>query len=403
MARNNIGVLTSEECCGCKACGDCCPKNAIVFRLDGEGFFHPAVDETLCVDCGRCTKVCPALNRIQDNDLHIQSFIGCLDKDKARRDTGSSGGIFGLLANHLLEKGYIVCGAAFDDELKLRHQFAATPEDTERLKKSKYLQSDCTGIYKSIKDRLNRGDKVMFVGTPCQCNALRNYIGGGNDHLTVIDFACHGVPSQSLFDKCLQYYEQKYDCKVTGYSFRYKPKPYGAPQNFLLHISRNGKESKKCGKYYEEAFYCGFQKYITLRTSCYSCKWANTRRVSDVTLADFWGIESVTSKWDRTDHPSLVILNTSRGQELFDAIKDDTDFIVVDKDDAVKGNGVLTAPTRIPKEREVFFDDLRTKPFEYVVERHLRLKRRWVKDVYYAIPFAVRKVMLNVIKRINHA
>lgn len=397
--QNNISILSPLECCGCKSCGDCCPRDSIVFKLDDEGFFHPTVTKATCIECGKCVKICPELSRIQGSESHPQLFVGCLDKCEERRDTGSSGGIFGLLANHLLDEGYIICGAAFDEKLKLRHQFAFYPEDIERLKKSKYLQSDCTGIYKNIKARLNHGDKILFVGTPCQCNALRNFIGGGNDNLIVVDFACHGVPSQDLFSRCIQYYEQKHNCRVTDYSFRYKPKPYGSPKNFLLHINKAGKESIRYGKYYEEPFYCGFQKYITLRTSCYSCKWANTQRVSDITLADFWGIEKVTNKWDRTDHPSLVILNTSKGQDLFDEIKEDVDFIIVNKDDAVRGNGVLVAPTKMPQEREMFFYDLKTKPFGDAVKKHLMIKRRWIKDIYYAIPFAMRKIVLNIISK----
>lgn len=404
--KNNISLLKHEECCGCKVCGDCCPNGSITFRLDDEGFFHPSVDEESCINCGKCVKTCPELNGIKDSSslhLHAQSFVGCLDRQKERRDTGSSGGVFGLLANHLLDNGYVVCGAAFDERLKLRHQFADSHKHIEKLKKSKYLQSDCAGVYREIKDRLSQGEKVLFVGTPCQCNALLNLVGGGIDNLIVVDFACHGVPSQDLFDRCIGYYEQRHDCKVIGYSFRHKPKRYGSPQNFLLQISKAGNEYTRCGKYYEEPFYCGFQKYLTLRASCYSCKWAGSRRVGDMTLADFWGIENVTDKWDRTDHPSLVILNTVKGQRLFYEIKKDLDSLVVSKEDAVRGNGVLVAPTKMPQERKQFFYDLKNKPFDYVVKNHLVLKRQWTKTVYYAIPFAIRKTMLNIFRKVSHA
>lgn len=152
------------------------------------------------------------------------------------------------------------------------------------------------------------------------------------------------------------------------------------------------------GKYYEEPFYCGFQKYMTLRPSCYQCHWASTDRVSDITLADFWGIEKVTSKWqkwDRRDHPSLVIVNTDFGKSCLRKIKKEISCFEVTREDAVRGNGSFIGPTKCPAEREEFFKDIQTEPFEEVVKMHLTTNRRIVKDIYYAIPFGVRKLILN--------
>ena len=396
---NNISTQRYERCCGCKACADVCPKTAISYKTDAEGFFYPEVN-TDCVDCGLCLKVCPELNIAKPSFEMEQQYIGCLDKDERRRQKGSSGGIFGLLAEELVVDGYIICGAAFDEDLQLRHQFATDSNSIERLKKSKYIQSNCSTIYAQIKKYLRSGQKVMFVGTPCQCNALLSIVGNNKDGLVLVDFACHGVPSQELFDKCIQLYEERHDCKVVDYSFRHKPKLYGSPQNFLLTVKKDGSVIKKTGRYYEEPFYCGFQKYITLRPSCYSCKWANTDRVSDITLADFWGIESVTDKWDRTDHPSLVIVNTEKGRKLFDGIKKQIDWIETTRKDAVRQNGSLMQPTDMKPERAAFFDDYQKLLFSEVVEKHLSLKNRWKKDLYYTIPFSIRKMILKITKKL---
>lgn len=396
---NNISTQRYEQCCGCKVCADVCPKNAIAYQTDGEGFFYPIVS-TDCVDCGLCRKVCPELNIAKPSFDMEQQYIACLDKDKERRDKGSSGGIFGLLATALIDRGFIACGATFDEQLQLKHQFASDNDGVEKLKKSKYIQSDCSTVYAQIKKKLSTGQKVMFVGTPCQCNALLNVIGGKRDGLVLVDFACHGVPSQELFDKCIQLYEERHDCKVVDYSFRHKPKLYGSPKNFMLTIKKDSRVIKKAGRYYEEPFYCGFQKYITLRPSCYSCKWANTDRFSDLTLADFWGIETVTNKWDRTDHPSLVIVNTERGKSLIEGIKEQIDFIEATKEDAVRQNGSLVHPMGLKSERAVLFADYQNLPFEEFVDKHLTLKNRWKKDVYYAIPFPVRKQILKITKKI---
>lgn len=396
---NNISTQRYEQCCGCKACADVCPKNAIVYNTDAEGFYYPEVSND-CVDCGICRKVCPELNVAKPVFYKEQQYIGCLDKNKERQDRGSSGGIFGLLAEELIEDDFIVCGAAFNKKLQLKHQFVTDSESIERLKKSKYIQSDSSAIYAQIKTYIRSGKKVMFVGTPCQCNALLNAVGSKREGLVLVDFACHGVPSQELFDKCIDDYENKYDCKVVEYSFRYKPKRYGSPKNFLLTIKNGDNVIKKEGKYYEEPFYFGFQKYITLRPSCYSCRWANTDRISDITLADFWGVEAITNKWDRTDHPSLVIINTEKGNVIFDGIKDQINWIETSKEDAVRRNDSFVRPTDLKPERAVFFDNYKKLPFEEVVEKHLTLKNRWRKDIYYAIPFSIRKMMLKITKRL---
>lgn len=395
----NISTQRYGQCCGCRACADVCSKNAISYKTDTEGFYYPEVNAH-CVDCGLCRKVCPEINPIRTSVEETQQFIACLDKDKERRDTGSSGGIFGLLATSVLADEYLVCGAAFDDRLQLKHQFAFDESGIERLKKSKYLQSDSSSIYKQIKKYLQEGKKVMFVGTPCQCNALLNVVGQKRVNLVVVDFACHGVPSQELFDECMRLYEEKNHCKVVGYSFRHKPRRYGSPQNFLLNIKKAGSDYQKAGSYYEEPFYCGFQKYITLRPSCYDCKWSNTERVADITLADFWGIEKVTQKWDRRDHPSLVLLNTEKGEKLFDNIKGQVKWFETTKVEAVRQNGSFVHPTEIKPEREFFFDDYQKRPFEEVVKRHLTLKNRWKKDVYYAIPFSIRKIILKLTNKL---
>lgn len=396
MTSKSVALLSHDECCGCKACGDVCSKNAINFVLDEEGFYYPRVND-YCIDCGLCTKVCPAMNAFDGCDSAVQKFIGCLDKNRVRRDSGSSGGMFGLLASRLITEGYEICGAAFDENLQLKHCFVTTNEGVERLKKSKYLQSDCSGIYRIIKQKVKDSHRLMFVGTPCQCAALKHYLGQLSSNVIIVDFACHGVPSQDLFDKCMRYYEKQHDCKIISYSFRHKPKRYGAPKNFLLYIKKGGVVSPVEGKYYEEPFYCGFQKYITLRPSCYECKFARTERVSDITLADFWGVEKLTNRWDRTNTPSLIICNTHKGWELFGKIEGSLDSLFFSKSESIAKNASLKAPTELPAVRAILFADLQKLPFEEVVRKHLTpsFKKKIILGMYYAIPFTIRKKLLK--------
>lgn len=399
MKNNSVFNIEHNACCGCKACGDVCPKDAINFQLDNEGFYYPIVNDS-CVNCGICSKVCPALNSSDGAQPFKQQYVGCLDKNPYRRETGSSGGIFGLLASHFLSMGYKICGAAFDEQLTLRHVIVDDENGVSVLKKAKYLQSDCRNIYESIKTIQKRGGKVMFVGTPCQCAALKRYLGGNNLNILFVDLVCHGVPSQDLFDKCIHYYEERNQCKVIDYSFRYKTKRYGPPKNFRLLLKKNGTIREKKGGYYEEPFYCGFQKHITLRPSCYECKWASTERVGDITLADFWGIEKITDKWDRTNHPSLVILNTMKGQEAFNQIKPHIDYLFTTREMAIRRNGCLVRPTKKTEARKLFYNDLETLPFAEVVKRHLSDKHTIMKKIYYAVPFSIRKLILKVTNKL---
>lgn len=399
MKNKSVINIEHNVCCGCKACGDACPKKAISFQLDKEGFYYPMVNDS-CVNCGICTKVCPVLNPSDDAHSFNQQYVGCLDINPQRRETASSGGMFGLLASHFLSMGYKICGAAFDEHLKLRHVLVDDENGVSALKKSKYLQSDCENVYEVVKAIQKRGNKVMFVGTPCQCAALKRFLGGTTTNVLIVDLVCHGVPSQSLFDKCIRYYEEKNHCKVIEYSFRYKPKRYGSPQNFRLLLEKNGITRQKTGGYYEEPFYCGFQKHITLRPSCYECKWASTERVGDITLADFWGIEKVTDKWDRTNHPSLVILNTTRGQVAFNQIKPHIDYIFTTREEAIRRNGCLVKPTKKTEARKIFYNDLKALPFAEVVKRHLSEKHTMFKKLYYAVPFSLRKLILKVINKL---
>ena len=393
--RKNISIVAKVDCCGCRACADECPVVAISYEKGTDGFMYPKVSSE-CVLCGKCLKVCPALVKVHTGDEDRQ-FVGCLDKDKARRDSGSSGGVFGLLAHYCLDNNYLVAGAAFDDNHQLRHRIINKESSLATLKKSKYLQSDCSGTYKRIQELLKAGEKILFVGSPCQCNALLNCFSKRPDNLVVVDFACHGVPSQDFFDKCLMYYEEKNKCKVLSYSFRHKPKRYTSPQNYAIEYERNGIVHRTDGMYYEEPFYYAFQKRISLRESCYSCKWANTQRVSDLTLADFWGIESITKRWDRTDTPSLVICNTKRGKEIFSKIEKSLDCITVPEKESIEKNASLRAPTELPSNRASFFTDLQKMPFDIVVKKHLMpsFKDKTVLSIYYATPFSIRKKLLK--------
>lgn len=203
---NNINTLAKVECCGCRVCGDICPTKCISFIPDVEGFIYPSANENQCISCGLCISSCPEINQLYNK--RCDSCFACYATNTSDREAGSSGGIFGLLAKEIISKGGSVWGAGFNDNLELIHREARTLSDLYILFKSKYIQSNPSSVYVRIKDEIKKGNPCLFSGTPCQCNALRNYVGEA-ENLILIEIICHGVPSQYLFDKHIKWIEKK--------------------------------------------------------------------------------------------------------------------------------------------------------------------------------------------------
>lgn len=398
MTKNkSIQLLPKTSCTGCKMCYSVCPQNSITFTEDGEGFFYPLVNEDSCIDCGLCSQKCAALN-VKQNEK-VKNAISAFASDSSVKDTGSSGGVFFLLAFSVLKKGGIVYGAAFDEQLTLKHHRVDSIVNLRPLCKSKYLQSNCEGVYQQVKGDLKDDKQVLFVGTPCQCQALKNYVGEKfAENLLLVDFVCHGVPNQKLFDENLKWNTKKFG-KVLGVEFRYKGKNVKHPQTLRMKYEKNGKEKSILRMHYQDPFYFGFQKHITLRPSCFQCQWARPERCSDITLADFWGIEKVNLGLDSKAGVSCLLLNTEKGRTVFVSIRDSMSGInELPIDFAVDNNGCLGGTTKKPKNREEFFEDWKNEGYDVVVNKYLVSKRQWVFDLYYAIPKPIRKVVRKLME-----
>ena len=395
----NISTLAHNDCCGCNACGDACPTQCISFKKDDEGFLYPEVDESKCIHCGKCVSCCPEFNP-RYNDA-VKSAMAAYASSPDARQAGSSGGLFGVFSSLIIQKGGKVWGAEFDKNLKLKHTCATTLQEVEPLLRSKYLQSDTSGCYRQIKEDLKCGILTLFAGTPCQCNALRNFIGSNDDNLYLVDIICHGVPSQDLFDRSIKWFEEKNGCKIKQFAFRSKYKGALHPQAFSFICEKNGKNKQINGLHYQFPFYFGFQKYITLRPSCYKCKWTRPERTADLTLGDFWGIEKFDSNLDPKKGLSEVLVNTSKGQSLIqEAIKNG---LIWHKsfpfDEVASGNGCLHSPTQLKPERAELFHHLANNSFDEVVKTHLVSKKQWVFDLYYGMPGFLRRIIRKIMDK----
>ena len=390
--KNNISTLPKQKCCGCRACGDICPHKCISFVTDEEGFYYPSIDDSICVGCGLCSQMCPALQLKLSSEHPIATYAAyALDNEKHR--AGSSGGLFGIIAASVIERGGKVWGAAFDDNLKLHHCAASNRQELTPLMKSKYIQSDTTGVYKTIKQDLQNRITTLFVGTPCQCNALKNYIGSNDENLIVVDLICHGVPSQDMFDKSIRWFEQKNSCTVTGFQFRYKEKRNRSSHIYKIdYIERKGVKSG-IGLYYDFPHYYGFSKYITLRPSCYTCQWASPQRCSDITIADFWEIEKIRPHLDSKNGVSMVLVNTNAGKVIIENIKNRLYIESAPFEFACENNGCLHKPTPLKESRNLLFKDLQTLAFDDIVKKHLTPRKKLLFDIYYNIPSGIKKII----------
>lgn len=318
-----IKIRHSKNCCGCSACIDICPRNCITQIIDKDGYIKPSVDKTLCVDCHLCEKVCPEINTIHLS-FERRTLYSAYHKDEEIRSKGSSGSVFAALAQYVFSNNGVVYGAAFDSHLKLKHVKAENMEELRPLMRSKYLQSNTEGLYNAIKEELKNGKQVLFVGTPCQTNAVFNFLSPIlRENLLLVDFICHGVPSQNFFDKSLHNIEKKDQVKILNISFHTKYK--GLYHSYeIQYVDKDGNIGTRRGPYTAFPFYRAFKSYITFRDSCYHCKHVGEDRVSDLTIGDFWCIRSVSPNISPEEFAkgfSEVVVNSPKGEHLIERIR----------------------------------------------------------------------------------
>ncbi len=331
-----------QNCCGCGACADVCPRNAITMQEDDFGFRYPAIDTEKCVSCRLCQRACFFQNKEVTNEP-VKTFAAALQNDSILRRS-ASGGAFAALALKCIESGGIVIGAAFDKELKVKHIAISSKDKLPLLQGSKYVQSDTSEIFKKTKQLLLSGKKVLFSGTPCQVAGLYGYLGKKYDHLVTVDLICHGVPNQRMFGDYIRSLG-----RVKRFSFRDKSIGWGI--NGSAIIEKNGTDKKMILWGNESPYLYYFSHGEIYRDSCYSCKYACSHRPADITVGDFWGIEKQHPEYLKaggfnTDRGlSCAVANTLKGLDALNNCKDIMDICNSDFAKAAAGNTQLRKPS----------------------------------------------------------
>ena len=323
-----IEIKNPAECCGCTACASICPKEAITMIPDVLGFKYPKVDLSKCIECGLCEKVC-AFNDNYDKSPNLKEpeIYAARHKDMHEIETSRSGAAFIAISDYILENGGIVYGVGYKDHFRVAHKRATTKEERNEFKGSKYVQSDLDGIFRQVKEDLKQGYTVLFSGTPCQTAGLNSFIGKKlRENLVLVDIVCHGVPSPYIWRDYINYVENKYKNKIIKVDFRDKSR-IGWSGHIESFMFNNGRKIES--RIYTDLFY----QHIMLRPSCSNCHYTNFNRPSDFTIADYWGWERISNKFNLDNKGcSLLLINTPKGQNIFEKIKHELYYIPSSKE-----------------------------------------------------------------------
>lgn len=301
------------ECCGCGVCALACPHGAVVMTPDSEGFAYARVDRARCTGCGLCQAVCPMGE--QPAPGCENRFFAAQAKDDALRFSSSSGGVFPVLAREVLARGGVVFGAAIGPDGAVRHREVQGLEGLAALQKTKYVQSSLDGCVEAAKRYADSGRLVLFTGTPCQCDAVRRYVGG-SENLILADLVCYGVPSPLVWEKYIKELEKTYRGRFSGFSFRDKR---AKDNGHTVAAYIDGQET--AWPMGHDPFCRAFSRSHSLRPSCYECRFCTPDRESDLTMGDFWGIEKVYPEMDDGMGTSLVIIHSGKGAALWEAVQ----------------------------------------------------------------------------------
>lgn len=410
-----INITEKHLCCGCSACVQICPKHCISLSEDEEGFLYPEVSLEQCIDCGLCEKVCPMISR--PAPIEPLKTLAVKNRNEEERMKSSSGGVFIALARRVIEKGGVVFGAVFDEDWEVKHTYAESLEEVHPMMCSKYLQSRIESTYFEAGQFLKQGREVMFAGTPCQITGLKKYLRKDYPNLLAVDFLCHGVPSPGVWRTYLREtfgtaaqraatgkntvlsLSLKNVPAIAGISFRDKTLSGWKKFSFVVW----GKSASKADKnsvllsaiHRDNPYMRGFLSNLYLRPSCYRCLCKNGISHSDITIADYWGVDRIMPEFDDDKGIGLVLLNTEKGENIFSVL--DMEIRQSSLDDARYFNGGFKENIAQPSKRTFFFAELnKGNSVENAVNKALQMSFfvKLKRNVKRIIKYFIRKIGL---------
>lgn len=404
-----IELANKKDCVGCNACMQICPKSCIQMQEDLEGFLYPEVNKELCIDCGLCQKVCPVIHQSLAPEEKPLCYAA-KNKNEEVREQSSSGGVFTLLAESIIEKGGVVFGARFDESWDVVHDYTETKAGLAAFRGSKYVQSRIDDNFLKVRNFLKTGRAVLFSGTPCQVAGLKRFLRKGYENLLCVDFVCHGVPSPKVW----RLYKDEILDKVEKNSVLATPKPIfediqfrnktegWKKFSFEATIRKADQNTVLIRESLSENIYMrGFLRDLYLRPSCYKCPAKNHKSIADLTIADFWGIQNYYPDFDDDKGVSLVMTLTDKGKFFYSMILNNQDSMKVDYQIALQGNpSIIKSVAENPK-RKIFFRELGSAK-KLTAEISMLTKPSFKQSIKQRVYYVVKILgILSLIKRIK--
>ncbi|MBQ7266096.1 MAG: Coenzyme F420 hydrogenase/dehydrogenase, beta subunit C-terminal domain [Firmicutes bacterium] len=399
QTNKNIPILyeIKADCCGCGACLNICPCNAIAMEEDDYGFLYPTINKKLCIGCGACKRVC-AYQNSQTHNVPLLTYAA-VNKNIDEIMYCASGGIFTVVAKMMLKKGGVVFGASFTQDWNVKHIKADSIQDLKALQGSKYLQSDTNTTYSQVKQELLLGRSVLYSGTPCQIAGLYGYLGEKYDRLYTTDVICHGVPNNRMFCDYLKQIENSFGGKIKKFTFRDKALGWGI--NGSIVIKTDTKLINKVLWESESPYLYYFTKGQIFRENCYKCKYACPHRPADLTLGDYWGIEKAHPEyiekngWDEKKGISAVIVNTEKGRQMVSEIEKYAELKPSHFEKVAAGNTQLRKPST-PGNREAVLEVYKNGGWSAVESMHKKIGlKKYTSRIKALIPQNIK----NFIKK----
>ena len=385
-----LQIKDKNKCTGCTACMFSCFQNCIDMKQDEEGFLYPNINLSKCIDCRKCEEVCPVLEENKLINKNTLTVYAAINKKEDIRQESSSGGVFSIVAEYVISQGGVVFGAAFSDNCHSVHHIGVeSKDDIKKLRGSNYLQSSMDDCYIKVKENLKKNRLVLFTGTPCQIGGLKKFLGKEYENLILQDIVCHGVASPLVWDYYLSDVEEKHKSKIKRVTFR-KKEPGWKKYSLSFEFENNEKYNEL---YSRNLYFRGFVKNLYLRPSCYNCSFKGITRYSDITLADFWGVDDILPEFDDDKGTSMVFINSPKGSMLFEKIKASVLYKDIDINSVLKFNRSIVDSAKKNKKREVFMNNINQKQIEKLLKKYNQTS--FVKKVMKKIKIEIMKGVVN--------
>lgn len=367
-------AINYENCTGCGACVQRCPRQCISWTTKEFDFRYPQVDEAICINCGLCEKVCPINKELKTPTA--QKAYAAVHKDSSILEKSTSGGAFTALADTIFSQGGVVYGAAMLNDMQVKHIRTENRTAFAELRSSKYLQSDTGTTYQMVEQDLKQGRVVLYSGTPCQIDGLKCFLRKEYENLYTADIVCHGVGSQAYFDKYMEFAKERYG-KIKVLRFRSKEYAGWSCGGVVVVVGTSNSEKKIPYRDFDNYYYSYFLSGDIYRKCCYSCKYANTKRVGDFSLGDYWGVEALNLPLQTENGYSLLLVNNERAEKLLETIVD-LDKVETTIEQAAHCNKQLNEPSRLPESRQKRIEEYESMSGQQIQKVYLKTHRKTV-------------------------